>query len=146
MTSSDLLERTMVMCLCAIVLVVVILCTGCADPPPETGYVRDKSYEPAHWEGGYDTYYRSEYSCSPESVYDYNTGRTEYRPSCGYKPVSYTVWDDHDEWVEDSWRLYLEDCKVNDKGENKCKKGWRSVSDESTYDKYGVGDHYPDAQ
>lgn len=145
MSSRDLLERALIMCLCTVVIVVLIFCTGCAEPPPESGYVRDKSFTPAHWEGGYDTEYRTEYRCEPSSTYDYGSGKYVYGTSCGFKSVPHSVWDDHDSWIEDRWRLYLEDCTRNDEGKEKCRKGWRTV-DSQSYDRYGLGDHFPDAR
>jgi hypothetical protein len=120
------------------------LLAACASPPKE-GYVRDKDFTAAHWESGYRTEYTTEPDCGYESVYDSTTGRYEQRYGCTTKQVSHEVYEAHHTWVDDSWRMRLEDCKVNAKDERKCKTGWREVT-EAVYDRYDLGQHYPDAR
>lgn len=130
------------LCILGLLIASSTACGG--DPPPDQGYVRDKEFKPAHWEGGWDTYYTTEYRCHTESEYDYNTGQTRYVEDCGPEQVSHTVWDDHDEWVEDRWRLKLEDCQSDKDGKEKCRSGWKWVT-ENEYEDYRLGQHYPDA-
>lgn len=39
-------------CLVYFCLALAAVTIGCADPPPESGYVRGKDYQPAHTEDG----------------------------------------------------------------------------------------------
>lgn len=127
----------------AIILVcIVIAFSACSDPPPEQGYVTDKRFIPAHWEGGYETYYTTEIKCDSRYVSGYGTAPGQYVQECRPEPASHQRYEDHHEFVEDRWQLHLEDCKV-EKDERKCKRGWRTVS-ETLYDRYSIGNHYPD--
>lgn len=128
----------------ALVLAVALIFTvGCGgEDPPTEGDVINKEFTPAHWEGGFETYYLPEYSCDTESVYNYQTGQYETRQVCGTDMVAHQRWEDHHNYVDDRWRLQLEDCTIED-GKEKCRKGWVNV-DETTYHDYKVGAHYPD--
>lgn len=103
------------------------------DAPPEQGYVRKAEFTPAHWEDGYRSESRYGYHCGLGYDGKYN---------CGLKQYTEQVYEEHHEFINDAWRIFLEDCHV-DQGKNKCRTGWRSV-DETTFHKYPVGSHYPD--
>lgn len=119
-----------------LVCLVLWSCTGCSDPPPKQGYVRDKRFEAAHWESGYRT--ESYEDCGPHIGYD---GKVKF--SC--ETATRQVYEAHHEYIEDRWWLFLEDCRLDDKGKNKCNKGWLQV-DETDFHRYGLDTHYPDAR
>lgn len=124
--------------------VVTAVLIGCGGPkPPAEGYVRDRRVVAAHWRGGWDSRTVMRYKCTTKTEYDHFSERTETRTECGNEPTTELVWEDHYEWVDDDWQFFLEDCEQpeGDK-EPKCKTGWRSV-DESEYDKFPIGTHYP---
>lgn len=125
-----------------LILVVALALFGCGDPAPKEGFVREKKYEPAHWEDGYRTEYRYEYRCHPGYRIGPD-GRSVYTTDCGIESVPYSVYEEHHRWINDQWRLRIEDCKENDKGEMKCRDGWVSV-DHDTYVDFRIGRHYPD--
>lgn len=121
-----------------VVAVVVLVFSGCAgENPPESGYVRNKDFIPAHWEGGYR--YESYMDCGPHLNYD---GDIEF--SC--KPATRSVYESHHTWVDDTWKLFLEDCEPPDeKGKEHCNKGWLEVT-ETMYNEHSLNSHYPDAR
>jgi hypothetical protein len=125
----------------AAAIVAALILVGCGDPPPDSGYVREKRFTPAHWEDGYRTVYVPTFECHTvtDSGYD---GRISYRQVCGTEMQPRYVYEPEYEWVGDRWFLRLENC---DDGHDKCKRGWRAV-DHAAYDRYDVGDHYPDAR
>lgn len=128
------------------VIIVVFFAACSSEPPVETGYVRDKSFEPAHWEDGYETYYRSEMRCRPVSSYSSYTKSYTYSTRCSTAMVPYQVYEEHHSFEPDRWKLFLENCdKKDDKGKTECRDGWKTV-DQTTYHKYEVGNHYPDAR
>lgn len=127
----------------AIIALALLALVSCGEPPPKEGYVRDKSFEAAHWEGGFETYYTTEYRCHTVSSYNYASKSYKTSQQCGPEMVSRQRWEDHHTYVEDRWKIKLEDCKVNDKGERKCRTGWLTV-DQQTYHEYRIGSHYPD--
>jgi hypothetical protein len=124
-------------------MVAALALSACNSEPPVTqGYIRDKIFEPAHWEGGYEYYTDIEFGCDTESEYNYATGQYETVESCGWEPVEKSRYEPHHTWVDDRYKFQLEACEKNDKGENKCRKGNKTVT-ESEYDRYQVGQHYP---
>lgn len=123
--------------LLAMILVALAACG--TDPPPDSGYVRERRFVPAHWEDGYRTEYRTEVRCGPTIGYDGKTTHT-----CRTESVPHQVYEAQHEWHPDRWSLLLEDCAPPDEdGKRKCRRGWRSVT-EAEYDRYAVGNHYPD--
>lgn len=112
-------------------LLILVACGG--EPPPSSGYVRDKRFIPAHWEDGYRT--ESYMDCSMHLNYE---GDLEY----GCRPATRSVYEPQYQWVGDRWKILLENCESTEK-EDKCRTGWKVV-DETTYHDYGVGQHYPD--
>lgn len=125
-----------------LLVLLMLFVVGCGEDPPEQGFVIDKDYDPAHWEDGYDTVYHSEYRCSTHSIYDYARDQYVQREECGIEQVPHSVYNPHHRWVKDRWRLQLQHCEVNDKGEEKCRQGWRKVS-AGTYELYDRGDYFP---
>lgn len=119
-----------------------ILLSGCGDPPPDQGYVIDKSFVPAHWEDGFETYYVPEMQCRSVSEYDYASKTYETRQVCDTQPVAHQRYEPHYQYVQDAWRLRLEDCKIEHE-KKKCHRGWKRV-DETTFHAYEIGQHYPD--
>lgn len=99
-------------------LLVAFLLVACGSEAPAQGYVRDKHFEPEHQE------YRGQRCVS------YNA-----KGACTVSIPDYVT-------VDDTWTLYLENCHV-DQGKQKCDRGWREV-DHATYDRFQVGQHYPD--
>lgn len=120
----------------AAVAVVAGLLLGCGADAPASGYVRDKNFEPAHWEGGYRHENRYGYKCG----IDYHG---EY--TCGMRSYTEDVYEDEHQWINDKFQLFLEDCHNNEDGKQKCTRGWRTVTS-GEYDRYRVGSHYPNAQ
>lgn len=114
------------------ILLVVVALVGCSGEPMSSGYVRDKQFDPAHWEGGWDFVTRTEEVCKYR---DDGFGFDGY--GCEDEPTTDMVWDEQDTWVENRWKLLLESCS---KG---CISGWIWV-DQTTYQQYGIGQHYPD--
>lgn len=104
-----------------------------SEPPITTGKVVDKSFEPAHWEGGYEYFTTYGYHCG--LGYDGKYG-------CGLKSYEDSRWEDQHTWHNDSYRIQLQSCEENDKGELKCRTGWRTIT-ELEYDRYDIGNHYP---
>lgn len=121
-------------------LLCIFALIACGEGAPSQGYVKDKKFEAAHWEGGYETYYTYEYRCALETRTDYNTGRQTTEQVCGDEQVSHQRWEDHHIHLDDAWSLLLEECKER-KGAN-CRRGWREVT-ENEYDRYEVDMHYP---
>lgn len=121
-------------------LLLIFTFVGCssAPPPPEEGYVKAKSFEAAHWEGGYEYYTTYEYNCANR----YDAFNNEYRFSCQNEPVQHSRWVPRKYYVNDVYKLKLEDCKVNKDKEKECNIGWKSVTEEE-YNHYNVGKHYP---
>lgn len=126
-----------------VICIVCVLCASCAgDPPPETGHVINRKYEPEHWEAGYDTYYETEYVCGYDDVYDYNSGEYKYKYDCDFEDVEKRRYEEHHRWVEDEWSLLLRKCEQKDNGDEKCREGWRDIT-EDEYSRHDVGDYYP---
>lgn len=123
-----------------VILALAGIIAGCGDPPPKEGYVRDKRFTPAHWEDGYRTEYYED--CGYESQYNFSTEKYEMVWDCHQE--SRQVYESHHHWAHDDWDLYLEDCKTTDEGKRKCRRGWVDVT-EATYERYAIGQHYPDA-
>lgn len=126
-----------------LICAVVVVLSSCGSPSPDSGYVIERRFTPAHWQGGWDTRTTMKYVCGNKSEYDYVTGDYESRYTCDYEPDSYMVWEERHTYVDDSWQLKLEDCDEpeGDK-EPKCNTGWLTVP-ESEYDDFPVGVHYP---
>lgn len=122
------------------VVVLFAVLGGCAsDPPVEQGYVRHREFLPAHWEGGWRTEWEMAYRCHTGMSADGKSTTT----TCGPEMVPVDVWEDHHRWIDDRWRLRLQDCTTNDDGKTKCREGWRYVT-AAEYDRFPVGRHYPD--
>lgn len=119
-----------------IVLILLVLLAACAEPAPESGYVRKKDFTPAHWEDGYTYTTENRYSCENE-----HTWEGKYEVVCRDRPETISHYVEHYAWVDDRFRLYLENCD----NPKKCKKGWRTVA-ESEYNRYDVGRHYPEGR
>lgn len=124
------MRRTLATFLLAVLALVG--CAGCGDPPPEQGYVRDKRFEPAHWEDGYRS--ESYTDCGMHMNFE---GEMEF----GCKPATRQVYEARHHWVDDRYKLQLEDC--NDEG--KCRSGWRTVT-QGEFDHFELGSHYPEAR
>ncbi len=125
--------------LLAIVLVFVLVLSSCSgsEPPPESGYVRNKDFVPEHWEDGY----RSESRYGPHCGLSYD-GKFD----CSSKFYTEQVYEEHHRWVENTWKLYLEDCDPPDeKGKEHCNRGWIEVT-ETMYNSHSLNSHYPDAR
>ncbi len=110
------------------------------EPPVESGYIRERKFEPAHWEGGWRTEYRIQTRCRSTSI------NGKYTSQCGPESVAHQVWEDQHEWINDRWKFKLEEC-VKEKEDEKqtCRSGWRSVT-ELEYERYRLGQHYPNPQ
>jgi hypothetical protein len=108
-----------------IACVIVLFFTGCTSRPT-TGYVKEKQYVPAHWEGAMRQRMTG-MTCTPNG----KNGTT-----C--TPTYTTYWEDQDHWEEQSWELRLENCYSQDG----CRDGWVRVTEEA-YGRYDVGQHYP---
>lgn len=125
----------------SMVFALVLLLTSCGgEPPPESGIVVNKQFEPAHWESGYRTEYQPQFRC--RTVSSYSNGKSTSRQQCGVESVPVQVYEAQHRWVNDNWRVELKACKENDKGEEKCRKGWRSIT-EHDYERHDTGDYYP---
>lgn len=114
------------------IILMIIFIPGCGDPPPEEGYVREKKFEEAHWEGGYESFTNYGYTCGMDFEGEY---------SCGIRQYTDQRWEDHHTYVDDRWSLRLEFCEQKD-GKEKCRDGWKRV-DETTYHKYEINNYYP---
>jgi hypothetical protein len=99
------------------------------DPEITSGYVVQKNFEPRHWEGGWEE------DCDTDWFDEDDDGNTLEQDCDSY-------WESHHRRVEDTWKIRLEDCRVNDKNERKCYRSWLEV-DEDTFVDFRVGDHYP---
>lgn len=109
--------------LAVVIVAALFVLSGCGQPAPDSGYVRDKKFTAAH-----DTSYTT-YDCV-------------YRNKNGVCQV--TIPHEHVTHHPDKWEIKLEDCTKDDDGKTKCRKGWKTV-DQQTYESYKVGSHYPDA-
>mgnify|MGYP000511698252 CR=1 FL=1 len=127
------------------VVVVLTWLTACGSPAPETGKVINRKYIPEHWEDGYETYYTDDYVCDYDPVYDYNTNRYENKYHCGYKQRSHQRYEEHHTWYDDEWKLLLRKCEQKDDGKEKCREGWRKVTQDE-YNRHDIGDYYPNWQ
>lgn len=124
-----------------ICLAVAILAACGGAPPPESGYVIERRFTPAHWKGGWESYTVMVYECRSKDGYVHPVAVTIRE--CDYEPETHTRWEDHHQWIDDDWQLKLEDCDLPEGDKKpKCKSGWRSVS-EREYENFPVGVHYP---
>lgn len=112
-------------------LLIPLLLFGACDSDPEVteGYVVQKNFEPAHWEGGWVEVCENDWFDTDEDGQIIND-------DCD------TEWEAHHTHVSDRWKIRLEDCQFNDKNERKCYRSWLTV-DEDTFRSYRVGAHYP---
>ena len=108
--------------------VAVALLVACGKAPDQ-GYVRQKNFEPAHNESRTRQVYDGETCTQSPPI-----GKMPGSRNC--TPVYHTEW--YEEFVPAKWELKLEDCKKPDD----CESGWKPV-DETTYNRYEVGQHYP---
>lgn len=125
-----------------LLLLVLLVLVACGEPVTE-GYVRERKFEPAHWEGGYETHTRIVHDCDTTTRYDPETGESTTETDCGPETETYQEWEAHHHMVDDAWSFRLEACAFNEKKERKCRTGWVAV-DETTYHQYKTGQHYPD--
>lgn len=115
------------------ILAVVFFAVSCSKPPAQ-GIITERRYQAAHMEGAFRTRYGGQ-ECRTVSRYD---GK-RYVTSQECTPKYDTYYEPNDHWVPEAWQFNLKDCKTPDD----CNEGWVTVSSD-TYEKYQVGQHYPD--
>lgn len=118
-----------------VMVLMIALISSCDSKPPITsGDVVNREFEPAHWEGGYESY------CGYDYGYNAVAGKFEWHYSCNH-----SRWEDEHRWENDSWRIQIDGCvEYEDDGELKqhCDTRWIDVS-ERDYDRFTIGTHYP---
>ena len=125
-----------------LLLLALLVFMACGEPVTE-GYIRQRKFEPAHWEGGYETHTRVVHQCRTVSRYDSLEDEYVTEQECGPETETYQEWESHHHMVDDAWSFKLEECKFNEKKERKCRTGWVSV-DETTFHGFENGEHYLD--
>lgn len=114
----------------AVALMLLVSLGACnSDPEITEGYVVQKQFEPEHWEGGWVE------DCDND-WFDADDDGDTWEEECD------SEWKPHHHRVSDRWKIRLEDCRVNEKGERKCYRSWLTV-DETTFHDFKVGAHYP---
>lgn len=77
--------------------------------------------------------------------FDYDIDEYVREQDCGWEQESRQVYDPHDEWVEDRWRIQIDGCATYEHdGEQRqhCDTRWLNVT-EQEYGHFRVGMHYP---
>lgn len=107
---------------------------ACSDPPPESGYVVRKVYDdPDDWTTQEPIYQQE---CGYVYGYNWYTGKYDFHHECNDKKIGERTVPHHD---GPHWEFRIKD-DADAKGK---RHGWVEV-DETTYNNFDTGMHWPD--